>query len=142
MGIKVFIDVNVLLDFFLKRKGFAEAEQIVKAILDHKIDAYISISVLQTLSFYLQKEFGSLTAKELLLELLTSIKIIESDKQVVLQALTSNLDDIEDAVHYFTAIFHNLDYIITNDTHFQRAALSILAVLSVREFVSLVGIDS
>ena len=69
---------------------------------------------------------------------LISIKIIESDKQVILQTLTSNLVDIEDAVHYFTAIFHNMDYIITNDIHFQKAALSVLPVISVGKFINLI----
>lgn len=136
MVFSVFIDINVLLDFFLKRKNFNDAEKVIEAILADKIKACISISVLQTLSFYLQKDFGSRKAKELLLELLVSIKLIESNKQVVLQALTSNFTNIEDAVHYFTALNHNVEYIITNDIHFQKAALPVLPVISVEKFIS------
>lgn len=137
MVFKVFVDINVLLDFFLKRKGFADAERIIKAILEEKIDACISIAVLQTLSFYLQKDFGCRKAKQLLLELLVHVKLIDSHKSAVMQALTSTFSDIEDAVHYFTAIHHQVDYIITNDIHFQKAALSVLPVISIQEFINL-----
>ena len=135
MVFKVYIDINVLLDFFLKRRDFIDTERIIQFILDDKIDACISISVLQTLSFYLQKDFGSRTAKQLLMELLINVKLIESDKQAVMQALTSNFKDIEDAVHYFTAVSHKIDYIITNDIHFQKTALPILPVISVQQFI-------
>ncbi len=132
---KVFIDINVLLDFFLKRDGFVGAEGIFQLASQDLIDAYTSSSVLQTVSFYLQKDRSTAIAKKLLLELLTIVNVIEADRQSILQALTSDFKDIEDAIHYFCALNRKMDYVITSDLGFQKSALPILPIIGVKAFL-------
>lgn len=134
MASKIFVDINIWLDFFLKRQEYDDAEKIVELMVHGEIDVYISVSVFQTLSFYLQKDRGISVAKQLLLQLLNDVKLIESNGSHALQALTSTFKDIEDAVHYFTALGYQMDYILTNDASFQKAALPILPVIGVKEF--------
>ena len=134
MASKIFVDINIWLDFFLKRQEYDDAEKIVELMVHGEIDVYISVSVFQTLSFYLQKDRGISASKKLLLQLLNDVKLIETNKSLLQQALTSTMNNIEDAVHYFTALSYQMDYIITNDIGFQKAALPILPVISVKEF--------
>ena len=134
MASKIFVDINIWLDFFLKRQEYDDAERIVELMVHGEIDVYISVSVFQTLSFYLQKDRGISASKRLLLQLLNDVKLIETNKLLMQQALTSTMKDIEDAVHYFTALHYKMDYILTNDISFQKAALPMLPVISVKEF--------
>ena len=81
----------------------------------------------------MQRSFDSQTCKLLLLEFLKLINIIEASQEAVLQALKSPFDDIEDAIHYFTALTHEMDYLISSDRKFQRAAMSNLPILGIHE---------
>jgi predicted nucleic acid-binding protein len=130
---KIFLDVNVLLDFFLKRTGFESVEQILLSAKKRKVKLYVSPSILETCSYYMQRSFDTLTCKLLLLEFLKLVNIIESSQESILQALKSPIEDIEDAIHYFTALTHEIDYLISSDKQFQRAAMSNLPVMGIEE---------
>lgn len=135
MVYKLFLDVNVLLDFFLKRGDHQNVKQILLLASERKINLYISSSVIQTVAYYLQKSYDVPTGKHLLLELLKLTNVIEASHETVYQALNSSFNDIEDAIHYFAAIKYKIDYLISNDKQFQQAALSSLPVLSVAELI-------
>ena len=130
---KVFLDINVLLDFFLKRQGFVDAEKILQKAKSREIKLYVSSSIIQTASYYLQRGFDTNTCKLLLLELLKLVHFIESSAETVHQALNSSMEDIEDAIHYYTAIKHKMDCIVSGDKDFQKAALKKLPILSADE---------
>jgi len=130
---KVFLDVNVLLDFLLKRNDFEIAKQILLKAKTREIKLYVSPSIIHTVSYYLQRSFNTDTCKLLLLELLKLVHIIESSDETIHQALNSSMDDIEDAIHCYTAINQKMDYLITNDKDFQKAALTNLPILTVEE---------
>lgn len=44
---------------------------------------------------------------------------------------------LEDALLYYTALYHNLDFVISRDRHFQQNSLPALPVLSPQEFIAL-----
>lgn len=130
---KVFLDVNVLLDFLLKRKDFESAQQILLSAKTREIKVYVSPSIIQTSSYYLQRSFNTETCKLLLSELLKIVMVIEASQETIQQALNSAMNDIEDAIHYYTAIKHKMDYLISSDKDFQKAALTNLPILSAEE---------
>jgi predicted nucleic acid-binding protein len=130
---KVFLDVIVLLDFLLKRKDFESVEKILLSAKKRNLKLYVSSSIIQTASYYLQRSFPPDTCKQLLLELLKLVHILETTQEIIHQALNSSMDDIEDAIHYFTAIKYKMDYLISNDKQFQKAALPSLPILSIDE---------
>ena len=137
MVFEVFLDINILLDFFLKRKDFTHAQKVLLLAKDREIDAFVSISILQTTSYYLQKDFGSKMAKELLLELLLIVNVIDADEDIVLQALNSSIYDIEDAIHFYTATKSNISYIISSDLDFQKLSHRKLEIMSAEKFIEL-----
>ncbi|MET7255312.1 type II toxin-antitoxin system VapC family toxin [Dyadobacter fermentans] len=137
MAASVFLDANIVLDFLLKRKDYENAREVISLMLEKKIKAFISPSILHIVSYWLTKAYGSAKSKDLLLLFLSDISIVDANQQVVTLALTSPIDDIEDALQYYTALHHKMDFFISNDRKFQKQALTLLPVYSLPQFLKL-----
>ncbi|HEY9197260.1 MAG TPA: PIN domain-containing protein [Mucilaginibacter sp.] len=136
MAFKIFLDVNILLDFLLKRDDhYPDARQIMELVISNQIQAFITSSVLHITGYWVAKAYGSEKAKELLLSLLIDIKIIDIPHEVALTALHSKINDIEDALQYYTAIHHQVNYFISRDKQLQKGGIAALPVCSPGEFV-------
>lgn len=135
MASKVFIDANVLLDFTLKRAGYLESKQIVELALDGHIVLYITPSIVHIVGYWLSKAYGPAKAKEILLTLLADVLIIDIPHEIVITALHSKLKDIEDALQYYTAIHHKLDYFISLDAALLKESIAILPIVSPKQFL-------
>jgi len=135
MASKVFIDANVMLDFLLKRVAFPEAREIISLVVNGKIQGYITPSIVHIVGYWLTKAFGVSKAKELLLTLLADIHVIDIPHQVTLVALHSKMNDIEDALQYYTAIHHKLDCFISLDKQLQKTGLPNLPIYTPKEFI-------
>lgn len=135
MDFKVFLDANFILDFLLNRKGYDTAMQLFTLAKKRKVSTFTNPSIIQTVSFYLQKNFDTKTSKALLKELLKLISLIETRSEVVYNALNSSIKDIEDAIHYYTAIAYELDYIITNDIDFLKLDGAAIAIKTPQHFL-------
>lgn len=137
MVTRVFLDANIVLDFLLKRKDYDEVRKIIALALEKKFQVFISPSILHIVSYWLIKAYGSAKSKDLLLLLLADVKIIDANQEVVNLALTSPMDDIEDALQYYTALHHKVDYFVRRDKKFQHQALTLLPVYNLSEFLKL-----
>ncbi|HMF73288.1 MAG TPA: hypothetical protein VK616_17530 [Flavitalea sp.] len=78
---------------------------------------------------------GSEKAKQLLLSLLNDVHVIDISHELTLLALNSKIDNIEDALQYYTAIHHQLDYFISGDKKFQKSATPTLPVVAPSHFL-------
>lgn len=135
MAVKIFLDANILLDFTLQRERYNESKEIIEHIINNNIRGFITSSVLHITGYWLSKAYGTMKAKKLLLTLLTDITIIDISHETALAALHSKIDDIEDALQYYTAIHHKLDYFISLDKQLQKESMPALPVLAPREFI-------
>jgi predicted nucleic acid-binding protein len=135
MASKVFLDANILLDYSLSREHYNEAKKIFELIEDNQIKGYITSSVLHIAGYWISKAFGIPKAKKLLLALLSDVVVIDIPHEIALIALHSKIDDIEDALQYYTAIHHKLDYFISRDKQLQKDSISVLPVYSPGEFI-------
>lgn len=81
------------------------------------------------------KELGNANAKELLLTLLADITVIDLPHEIAVSALHSRITDIEDALQYYTAIHHKLDYFISCDKQLQKQGIPALAVYMPEDFL-------
>jgi len=116
MAFKIFLDDNVILDFTLQRDvGYENAKKIVQSVIDGKFKAYITPAIVHIAGYFLTKAHKAEIAKKLLLTLLTDITTIDIPHSITLQALHSPMHDIEDALQYYAAQHHNLDYFISRD---------------------------
>ena len=135
MAVKIFLDANILLDYTLKRPDFAEAEAVLNMVATQKVNAFITTSVLHIVGYWIAKAYGNKTAKTLLISFLADIAVIDAPHEIALVALHSKIDDIEDALQYYAAIHHKIDYFISRDRQVQKDSIPVLPVLTPIEFI-------
>lgn len=135
MAFKIFLDTNVLLDFLLKRDHYEDAKDIISLMIEGKVNAYVTPAIVHIVGYWLAKAYGSEKAKQLLLSLLDNVRAIDISHELTLLALNSKIDDIEDALPYYTAIHNQLDYFISRDNKFQKSAIPGLPVVDPSHFL-------
>ncbi len=135
MASKIFLDANVLLDFFFKHTAYKESKQIIELAVSNKAQAFITPSVLHIVGHWLTKAYGAVRAKELLLTLLSDVQVIDMPHEIALFALHSKIEDIEDALQYYTAKHHKVDFFISLDKQLQKKSTSSLPVYTPKEFL-------
>jgi predicted nucleic acid-binding protein len=135
MAYKIFLDANVILDHSLKRKGYENVKNIFLATESGILKAYISSSILHILYYILNKELSNKICKEILINILTETTIIDTPQDVAINAIVSKFDDTEDALQYYTAMHHKLEYFITSDRKLKKEATSLLPIYYPSEFV-------
>ena len=138
MAHKLFLDAHILLDFTLKREAFPVSQKIIELVVNGKVQAFITPSIVHILGYWLTKAYGNSKAKELLLELLVDVKVVDISHDITLIALHSKIRDIEDALQYYTAIHHKLDYFISRDKSLLKDAIPSLPVCTPQEFLKLI----
>lgn len=135
MASKVFLDANVLLDFTLKRKEYYVSKQIIELAVNGHIRAFVTPAIIHIIGYWLTKAYGNVKAKELLLTLLADIIIIDINHETTINALHSKIKDIEDALQYYTAMHHKMDYFITQDKDLKKMSIPLLPVFTPDEFL-------
>jgi predicted nucleic acid-binding protein len=135
MASKIFLDVNILLDVTLKRDHYDASKQIVELAVVGKVQAFISSSVLHIIGYWLKKAYGTAKTKEIILSLLADITVIDINHETALNAIYSRIDDVEDAIQYYTAIHNQVDYFITRDKQLRKLAMPSLPIYTPEEFL-------
>ena len=135
MAFKIFLDANLLLDLTLKRDNYHVAIQVLDLVIAGRVQAFTTSSVIHITGYYLSKAYGNDKAKELLLMLLIDVTLIDITQETALAALSSKFTDIEDALQYYTAIHHKIDYFISSDKQLKKAGIPILPVCTPQEFI-------
>lgn len=136
MASKVFLDANFLLDLTLQRDGFHHSSEIIQLAIDSRIRLFTTPAVLHIVAFYTTQAYNAKHSKQLLLTLLNDVKIIDCDHNTVLLALNSNIDDVEDAFLYYTALKSGMDYFISADKKLRKAAIPQLPVFTAAELLA------
>ena len=135
MASRVFLDANIILDFTLKRESYQVAREIMNLVVNGQVQAFVTPSIIHIIGYWLTKEYGNAKAKELLLTILSDVTIIDINHDITITALHSKIKDIEDALQYYTAIHHNMDFFISRDKELQKEAIPALPVYSPLEFL-------
>ncbi len=135
MASKILLDANVLIDFLLEREGFEVSKRLLNVILYHPYKVFVTPAIIHITSYWVKRSLGTATTKVLLLELLKDIRTIDCDHKTAVLAISSSMNDIEDALQYYTALQHNLDFVITQDQQFQKQAIPSLPIYSPSEFL-------
>jgi predicted nucleic acid-binding protein len=138
MASKVFLDANFLLDLTLKRAAFAEVSQVMQAAINRDIEACTTPAVLHIISYFLEKAHSAVTAKIIIGSLLNDVTIIDCSHATAVLTVNSTITDIEDALQYYTALTHNLDYFISADKGLKKVALPQLPVYTAKELLPLI----
>jgi predicted nucleic acid-binding protein len=141
MAVKIFLDANVLLDYTLKREFSDDTKVILEQVVDNRVQAFITSSVLHIIGYWTSKSYGNAKAKEMLLTLLTDITIIDISHETALVSLHSKINDIEDALQYYAAIHHKLDYFISRDAQLKKESMPVLPVFTPKELIQALNLS-
>jgi len=125
----IYLDSNVFLFALLyDDKDLSEtffAKDLLKGIIEHKVQACSSVLTWDEVVYVVRKKFGlreSVLAGEKILRF-PNLKLVETDLEVMTIAQTL-LDNYSvrprDAIHAATALYSRVDFIISEDSDFDR----------------------
>jgi len=101
---KVLIDTDVILDFFFDREPYSNhAAQIFSLCESEQIKGFITPVICCNVYYLLRQTAKHKKVIEKLNQLLTIMDVLQMDREVVIQALTSGFNDFEDALQNYAA---------------------------------------
>lgn len=115
--VKLFLDTNVVLDYFSGRMGDGLAAKVVNAGQDPHFELCISFLTAVNVMYFAKKLAPSLTT-DVLRKLFT---ILPQDLQQWDDAPEMGLSDFEDALQAACALRGGCWFVITRDHHFDKA---------------------
>lgn len=132
----VFLDTNVLIDYFGSRKGFPEAAAIVTLAQRQKIRLCVSSLSFATASYILNAHHKHSHAEIMkLFERFTALcHVTTVDEDTVKHAVHSDFHDFEDALQHDSALLAHCDVIVTRNK--PDFATSKIPVYEPDEFIS------
>ena len=135
---KVLVDTNVILDFFLLCEPQNEAVNgLFEQICQEKIEAYTTASSITDIYYITAKRLGNNQAREVLNNLFNILGIISVDGQDCVNALGLPMSDYEDALVMVCANKADIRYIISGDKNFLRVQMSLSRVITAEDFLRL-----
>ena len=138
----IFLDTNVLIDFFANRKPFSiEAARLFNYSFKKKINIYISAVSYNNIYYILRQSCSHSETIKILTELTEWTDIIDVSKVIINKSLKSDFKDFEDAIQYNCAkSLNKIDFIVTRDT--KDFKTSSLPILTPKEAVTLIESNS
>lgn len=126
----IFLDTNIMLDLIFARNPFFNSvNSIFKLAEAGEFKLYASAISLTTIYYLVKKEYDAPKAKQETELLLKIIKWTEVNEAVLISAHTSEFNDFEDAVQYFSALrvkdIHSI--ISRNKKDFKHSAIPVFS---------------
>lgn len=122
--------------FTLQRTGYPAALQVMQLAVNRTIQLYTTPAVLHITSHYTGRSFTGTQIKQIILTLLNDVEIIDCDHATALIAVNSKISDVEDALQYYTALRHGIDYFISADKNLKKASIPQLPVYTAAELLA------
>jgi predicted nucleic acid-binding protein len=135
MAYKIYFDVNALLDLTLLRNNHNDIETVIKEVEKGTLRGFVCGATIHTISYFLIKKYNIEKTKQILLNLLSFISIVDLPKEDIQKALFMNLKDIEDAIQVQTALTYKMDYFLTSDKQLIKASSETMPILNASSFL-------
>lgn len=134
----IFLDTNVLIDFFADRKPFSiDAARLFDYSLKKKINIYISAVSYNNIYYIVRQSLSHAETIKMLTEISEWTNVIDLTKDIINKSLISDFKDFEDAIQYNCAkSINKIDLIVTRDTKDYK--VSSLPILTPKEAVALI----
>lgn len=126
---KVLIDTDVILDFFFDREPFSEnASKILSLCESKEVIGHITPVIISNVYYLLRQTAKHEKVIEKLTLLISFTEILVMDKNAIVQALSSDFKDFEDALQNYSAELNKeIDIIITrNVKDYKNSNLAIM----------------
>ena len=135
MAYKIYFDVNALLDLTLLRNNHNDIETVIKEVEKGTLRGFVCGATIHTISYFLIKKYNIDKTKQILLNLLSFVSIVDPPKEDIQKAMYSSFNDIEDAIQVQTALTFKMDYFLTSDKKLIKASTETLPILNANEFL-------
>ncbi len=124
MASKVFIDSDVVIDFFTDREPYANpASELFELNERGVVRLYLSAVSINNIYYIVRRFLGHNKAVEVIEELTGLTQIIGTTKKEIVRALQSNFKDFEDSIQYSSALaVDGIEAIITRNVKDYRHA--------------------
>jgi predicted nucleic acid-binding protein len=141
MAFKLFIDSDVVIDFFTDREPHANpASELFDLGEKGKVILFLSALSINNVYYIVRKFLGHKKALEAIETLTEMTEIVGTTKKEVIQALKNDFKDFEDSVQYSSALtISGLDAIITRNIKDYRN--SEIAVMTPLNFLKMKAIN-
>ena len=128
MASKLFIDSDVVIDFFTDREPFANpASELFNLSAQGELQLYLSAISINNIYYIVRKFLGHKRAINVIEELIEMTNVTGTTRAEILQALKNDFKDFEDSVQYATALtISGIEAIITrNVKDYKNAAIAV-----------------
>jgi len=124
---RVFIDSDIILDVLAQRDKFYKPAAKLFTLIDKgDVFGFTSPTVFANIHYILSKLTSKKYALQGLRKLKSLISILPTDEKIIDLALDSSFIDFEDAIQYYTAKSHEINFIITrNKKHYKKSKISV-----------------
>lgn len=128
MTSKLFIDSDVVIDFFTDREPFANpASEIFELNEQRKVELHVSAVSINNIYYIVRKYLDHKRAIQVIEELIDMVQVVETTKSEIIQALKNGFKDFEDSIQYSTALtIDGIEAIITrNVKDYERSEIAV-----------------
>lgn len=113
---KVYIDVNIIVDWATQREPFAKNATILMQLAkNHVFEAYTSPVGMANVFYLLRKEIGKSLTYELMKDCQTFMTFIDNSAQSLTQAIADPYRDFEDDLHFYSALENGITAFVTRN---------------------------
>jgi predicted nucleic-acid-binding protein len=134
MPTSILIDLDIIIDVFLERKGFKASSDVIQLGELESYNLYISAHIVSTLAYLLE---NAKVPRQQILDhidwVLQTFTVVPVDSLLLSNALKSNISDFEDAIIEQAAHVSASNYIITRNLKDFRT--SIVKAISPEQFL-------
>lgn len=133
MAYKLFVDSDVVIDFFTDREHHANpASELFELSEQGSISLYLSAVSINNIYYIVRKFLGHKQTLEVVETLTEMTEIIGTTKIEIIQALKNDFSYYEDSVQYSSALtIKNLDAIITrNVKDYRNSSIAVMTPLN------------
>lgn len=115
---KILIDTNIILDIALERQPFAGiSTALLKSAHERNFHLFVTATTISDIYYITRKAKGKNIALNFIKDMMRVIDVASVDKQVILDALVSEISDFEDAIQESSARQQQIDVIVTRNTN-------------------------
>lgn len=133
MAYKLFVDADVVIDFFTDREPHANpASELFELNEQGSVNLYLSAVSINNIYHIVRKFLGHKKTLEVVETLTEMTEIIGTAKIEIIQALKNDFSDYEDSIQYSSALtIKDLDAIITrNVKDYRNSSIAVITPLN------------
>ncbi len=133
MEYKLFVDSDVVIDFFTDREPHANpASELFELNEQGTVKLYLSAVSINNIYYIVRRFLGQKKTLEVIETLTEMTEIVGTTKKEIIQALKNNFTDYEDSIQYSCALtIKDIDAIITrNIKDYRNSSIAVMTPLN------------